>query len=71
MSSAVIESTKAGFRELAYNWALWLCKPEYRNLINPKYKEKIEKIALKPITTKDFGDGIFTYVGWIDSWNVK
>lgn len=65
MTSAVIESTKAGYKLLAYNWALALCKPQYRSSINPKYKDKIEKIALKPVTTKDFG----TESNWSIGWN--
>jgi WD repeat-containing protein 19 len=57
LTSAVIEATKAGFRAFAYNWALTLCKPQYRAHVNPKYKEKIERIALKPVSEKE-GVGI-------------
>lgn len=52
MTSSVIESTKAGYKDYAYTWAINLCKPDYRDHINPKFKDKIEKIALKPVTTK-------------------
>jgi WD repeat-containing protein 19 len=71
MTSAVIESTKAGYKLLAYTWALTLCKPQYRSLINQKYKEKIEKIALKPVTTKELsGEGNLN-VGWIEGQSEK
>ena len=71
MTSSVIESTKAGYKLLAYNWALALCKPQYRSSINPKYKDKIEKIALKPVTTKDVGADSNWGIGWNEGQGEK
>ena len=51
LKSAVVESTKAGFRHLAYAWATALCKPDCRPTDDPRFLEKIEKIALKPVPT--------------------
>jgi tetratricopeptide (TPR) repeat protein len=65
LTSAVIEATKSGFKGIAYNWALTLCKPQYRSQINPKFKEKIEKIALKPVSTTDLKTDNFTQAGWL------
>jgi WD repeat-containing protein 19 len=50
LTSLVIESSKANFKDLAYNWACVLVRPEYRQLITEKYKSKIESIARRPIT---------------------
>ena len=47
LTSAVIQCTQAKLKNLAHFWAVTLCKPSYRSQIQPKLKEKIEKIALK------------------------
>lgn len=49
LTSLVIEAFKVGLKGLAYHWALRLCKPENVDLINPKCKAKIQKVALRPV----------------------
>lgn len=66
LTSAVIEATKSGLKAIAYNWALTLCKPQFRSSINPKFKEKIEKIALKPVNNNELQNQNFSEIGWID-----
>ncbi|KRX03337.1 hypothetical protein PPERSA_05695 [Pseudocohnilembus persalinus] len=48
-TSAVIESSRAQIKVLAYKWAVELIRPENRKDINEKYKSKIENIARKPV----------------------
>lgn len=45
LTSTVIECWKAGLKSCAFSYAAMLCRPEYNRKIDPKYKQKIEKIA--------------------------
>ncbi|CAG9314821.1 unnamed protein product [Blepharisma stoltei] len=47
LTSTVLECTKAGLKEAAYNWACVLVRPEYRVYLDEKYKKPIEKVAIK------------------------
>ena len=49
LTTAVIEATRANYKSLAYQWAVVLMRPEYRQQINEKFKNKSENIARKPI----------------------
>jgi WD repeat-containing protein 19 len=42
LTTTVIEATKANLKEIAYNWACVLVRPEYRQQITEKYKARIE-----------------------------
>lgn len=53
LTSAVVQCTKAGFRQEAYNIACKLVKPENRDQIAEKYKKKIENIARKTVREPD------------------
>ena len=48
LTNAVIECQKAGMNNTAFNFALTLMKPEYRDQIDPKYKKKFEALVRKP-----------------------
>jgi len=47
LTSTVIECIRAGLKEAAYNWACVLVRPEYRPLLDEKFKKQIEKVAIK------------------------
>jgi WD repeat-containing protein 19 len=49
LTTTVIEATKANLKEIAYNWACVLVRPEYRQQITEKYKTRIEQIARRPV----------------------
>ena len=54
--STVVESSRAGFRRAAYEWALLLVKPEYRSKLSESHEKKITNIARKPVKTDDDPD---------------
>jgi WD repeat-containing protein 19 len=47
-TSTIIECLKAGLKKSAYENAVILTKPESRNLIDPKYRKKIESLVRRP-----------------------
>jgi len=47
LSSTVIQCNRSGLRMAAYEWACVLMRPEYRPLIDEKFKRQIEKVAIK------------------------
>lgn len=57
LTSTVIECTRAGLKEAAYNWACVLVRPEYRQFLDEKYKKQIEKVAIKRPKITDPEDG--------------
>ncbi|CAF3582253.1 unnamed protein product [Adineta steineri] len=48
LTTTVVECQKAGMNNSAFNFSLILMKPEYRDLIDAKYKKKIEALIRKP-----------------------
>jgi len=48
LTSTVIECSKAGLRASAFQHAATLMRPEYRDLIDTKYRKKIESLVRKP-----------------------
>ncbi|KAJ3330817.1 WD repeat-containing protein 19 [Blyttiomyces sp. JEL0837] len=48
LTSTVIECQRAGLKKEAFEYAAMLMRPEYRNLVDPKYKRKIEQIVRHP-----------------------
>ena len=45
LTTTVVECQKAGMNNTAFNFALILMKPEYRDQIDTKYKKKIEALV--------------------------
>lgn len=48
LTTAVVECQKAGMNNTAFNFAMLLMRPEYRDQIDAKYKKKIEMLVRKP-----------------------
>ena len=48
LTSVVIECDRAGLKNAAYQHAVTLMKPENRNLLDDKYRKKIESIVRRP-----------------------
>ncbi|KAJ3028907.1 UNVERIFIED_CONTAM: WD repeat-containing protein 19 [Siphonaria sp. JEL0065] len=48
LTSTVIECHRADLKKEAYEYAAMLMRPEYRNLVDAKYKRKIEQIVRRP-----------------------
>ncbi|KAJ3412566.1 WD repeat-containing protein 19 [Chytridiales sp. JEL 0842] len=48
LTSTVIECHRAGLRKEAFEWASTLMRPEYRPLVDAKFKRKIEQIVRRP-----------------------
>ncbi|ORY49888.1 WD repeat-containing protein 19 [Rhizoclosmatium globosum] len=48
LTSTVIECHRADLKKEAYDYAAMLMRPEYRNLVDAKYKRKIEQIVRRP-----------------------
>lgn len=48
LTSTVIECHMSGLKKSAFDYASVLCRPEYRNQIDPKFKRKIELIVRRP-----------------------
>jgi len=48
LTSAVITCQRAGLKNSAFSFAAMLMRPEYRDLIDLKYKKKMEMIVRKP-----------------------
>ena len=53
MTSCIGESTQAGLKRQAYQWACVLIRPENIDQIPPKFKSKIESVARRPVKTED------------------
>ncbi|XP_024544591.1 WD repeat-containing protein 19 [Selaginella moellendorffii] len=53
LTSAVIECQRSGLKKSAFDYASMLMNPEYRQMIAPAYKRKIEKIVRKPEKVED------------------
>ncbi|XP_060593463.1 multiple epidermal growth factor-like domains protein 11 isoform X2 [Ruditapes philippinarum] len=53
LTSAVIECHRAGLKNSSFNYAAMLMRPEYRNQIDLKLKEKIESIVKRPDKTEE------------------
>lgn len=49
LTSTVVAATKAGYRHIAYQWAVALHRPELRGTVEEKFRERVEKLALRPI----------------------
>jgi WD repeat-containing protein 19 len=45
LTTTVVECQKAGLNNTAFNFSLFLMRPEYRDQIDPKYKKKIEALV--------------------------
>jgi len=45
LTTTVVECQKSGMNSSAFNFALVLMRPEYRDNIDPKYKKKIEALV--------------------------
>jgi WD repeat-containing protein 19 len=45
LTSTVIECYRSGLKEKAFEYASVLMRPEYRPLLDPKYKRKLEQIV--------------------------
>ena len=45
LTSTVIECHRADLKNSSFTYAAMLMRPEYRSKIDPKYKDKIEKIV--------------------------
>lgn len=56
LTSTVIECFRSGLKNSAFEYAVTLMNPEYRKQLDPKYKEKIEKIVRKPVKTEEPDD---------------
>ncbi|KAI9344181.1 hypothetical protein DFJ73DRAFT_840418 [Zopfochytrium polystomum] len=48
LTSTVLECHRANFKKESFEYAAMLMRPEYRNLIDAKYKRKIEQIVRRP-----------------------
>ncbi|KAJ3394005.1 WD repeat-containing protein 19 [Entophlyctis sp. JEL0112] len=48
LTSTVIECHRADLKKESYEFASMLMRPEYRNLVDSKYKRKIEQIVRRP-----------------------
>ncbi|KAI8836727.1 hypothetical protein BJ741DRAFT_708422 [Chytriomyces cf. hyalinus JEL632] len=48
LTSTVIECHRADLKKEAYEYAAMLMRPEYRQLVDTKYKRKIEQIVRRP-----------------------
>ncbi|KAJ3099152.1 WD repeat-containing protein 19 [Phlyctochytrium planicorne] len=48
LTSTVIECYRAGMKKEAFEYAAMLMRPEYRALLDAKYKRKIEQIVRRP-----------------------
>ena len=48
LTSVVIECERAGLKNAAYQHAVILMKPDNRNLLDDKYRKKIESIVRRP-----------------------
>jgi WD repeat-containing protein 19 len=48
LTTTVIECHRAGLRRSAFEYASLLMRPEYRNAIDPRYKQKIETLVRRP-----------------------
>ena len=48
LTSTVIECDRAGLKNAAYQYAAILMRPEYRELLDVKYKKKIEGTVRRP-----------------------
>ncbi|KAJ3197138.1 WD repeat-containing protein 19 [Dinochytrium kinnereticum] len=48
LTSTVIECYRAGMKKEAFEYAAMLMRPEYRSLLDAKYKRKIEQIVRRP-----------------------
>lgn len=53
LTSTVIECTRSGLKEAAYNWACVLVRPEYRSQLEEKFKKQIERVAIKRPKVED------------------
>lgn len=49
LTTAVIRAMKADLKALAYNWAIVVCRPEYKASIPEKYLDKIKRVAMRPV----------------------
>ena len=58
LTSLVIEAFKVGLKGLAYHWALHLCKPQNLELVNEKCRNKIQKVALRPVKLENVSDNL-------------
>ena len=52
LTSTVVECQKGGFKRHGIQFAMMLMKPEYRELIDPKFKRKIETLVRKSAGTQ-------------------
>ncbi|RNA38921.1 WD repeat-containing [Brachionus plicatilis] len=48
LTSAVIECSRSGLHNSAFNHATMLLRPEYKDMIDPKFKKKIESLVRHP-----------------------
>ena len=48
MTSTVIECQRSGLHNSSFNFATMLLRPEYKDMIDPKYKKKIEARVRHP-----------------------
>lgn len=53
MTTCVGECAQAGLKQIAYQWACVLIRPENLNQIPPKFKTRIESIARRPVKVDD------------------
>ncbi|KAJ3064062.1 WD repeat-containing protein 19 [Podochytrium sp. JEL0797] len=53
LTSTVIECHRAELKKESYEYAAMLMRPEYRNLVDAKYKRKIEQIVRRPDTEEN------------------
>ena len=48
LTSTVIECDRAGLKNAAFQYAAVLMRPEYRELLDDKYKKKVELVVRRP-----------------------
>lgn len=47
LTTTVVQCQKVGLTQSAYEYAAMLMRPEYRDRIDPKYRDRIQKIVIK------------------------